>query len=244
MDMTSFLFAILFYFATLLFVVGLLYRINTYARTPAPLKIPTTPSPTTKAGVVLRMAREVVLFESLFKANLWTWSMGWLFHASMALVLLRHLRYFTEPVWGWVAFIQPFGVYAGLTMLLGLCGLWVRRLFVERIRYISTPSDHLMLVLLIGIAASGLSMKFVAHTDVIAVKNFFLGWMQFSIQPLPADAPLFLHLIMVVSLLVIFPISKLLHAPGVFFSPSRNQTDNPREKRHIAAWAKQLESEN
>ena len=244
MDMTSILFAILFYFATLLFVVGLLYRINTYARTPAPLKIPTTPAPTSKAGVALRMAREVVLFESLFKANLWTWSMGWLFHASLALVLLRPLRYFTEPVWGWVAFIQPFGVYAGLTMLLGLCGLWVRRLFVERIRYISTPSDHLMLVLLIGIAASGLSMKFVAHTDVIAVKNFFLGWMQFGIQPLPADVPLYLHLIMVASLLVIFPISKLLHAPGVFFSPSRNQADNPREKRHIAAWAQQLESES
>lgn len=244
MDMTSILFAILFYFATLLFVVGLLSRINTYARTPAPLKIPTTPAPTSKAGVALRMTREVVLFESLFKANLWTWSMGWLFHASLALVLLRHLRYFTEPVWGWVAFIQPFGVYAGLTMLLGLCGLWARRLFVERIRYISTPSDHLMLVLLIGIAASGLSMKFVAHTDVIAVKNFFLGWMQFGIQPLPADVPLYLHLIMVASLLVIFPISKLLHAPGVFFSPSRNQTDNPREKRHIAAWAQQLESES
>lgn len=244
MDMTSILFAILFYFATLLFVVGLLYRINTYARTPAPLKIPTTPAPTSKAGVALRMTREVVLFESLFKANLWTWSMGWLFHASLVLVLLRHLRYFTEPVWGWVAFIQPFGVYAGLTMLLGLCGLWARRLFVERIRYISTPSDHLMLVLLIGIAVSGLSMKFVAHTDVIAVKNFFLGWMQFGIQPLPVDIPLFLHLIMVASLLVIFPVSKLLHAPGVFFSPSRNQTDNPREKRHLAAWAQQLESES
>ena len=242
--MASVIFAILFYLATLALVVGLLYRINIYARTPAPLKIPTTPAPITKAGVALRMAREVVLFESLFKANLWTWSMGWLFHASLALVLLRHLRYFTEPVWGWVALIQPFGVYAGLTMLLGLCGLWVRRLFVERIRYISTPSDHLMLVLLIGIAASGLSMKFVAHTDVIAVKNFFLGWMQFGIQPLPADVPLYLHLIMVASLLVIFPISKLLHAPGVFFSPSRNQADNPREKRHIAAWAQQLESES
>jgi len=240
----SIVFAILFYLATLLLVVGLLYRISIYARTPAPLKIPTTPAPTSKAGVALRMTREVVLFESLFKANLWTWSMGWLFHASLALVLLRHLRYFTEPVWGWVAFIQPFGVYAGLTMLLGLCGLWARRLFVERIRYISTPSDHLMLGLLIGIAASGLSMKFFAHTDVIAVKSFFLGWMQFSLQPLPADVPLFLHLIMVVLLLVIFPISKLLHAPGVFFSPSRNQTDNPREKRHIAAWAQQLESES
>lgn len=242
--MTSILFAILFYLATLLFVVGMVHRIRVYASTPAPLKIPTTPAPTTSGGVVLRMTREVVFFESLFKANLWTWSMGWLFHASLALVLLRHLRYFTEPVWGWVAFIQPFGVYAGITMLAGLCGLWARRLFVERIRYISTPSDHLMLVLLITIAATGLLMKFAAHTDVIAVKDFFLGLMRLDIVALPADFVLYLHLLSVASLLVIFPISKLMHAPGVFFSPTRNQTDNPREHRHIAAWAKKLESEN
>jgi nitrate reductase gamma subunit len=239
----SILFAILFYFATLAFVVGLLHRIRIYARTPAPLKIPTTPAPTTQAGVVLRMTREVVFFESLFKANLWTWSMGWLFHASLALVTLRHLRYFTDPVWGWVAFIQPFGIYAGITMLLGLCGLWARRLFVERIRYISTPSDHLWLVLLIVIAVSGLWMQFVAHTDVIAVKSYFTGLMQFSIGSLPSDGLLMLHLLSVSALLAVFPISKLLHAPGVFFSPTRNQTDNPREKRHLSAWAAKLESE-
>jgi nitrate reductase gamma subunit len=239
--MADILFAILFYFATLVFVVGLLYRINTYWRTPAPLLIPTTPAPTTQTGVVLRMTREVVFFESLFKANLWTWSMGWLFHASLALVLVRHLRYFTEPVWGWVAVAQPFGMYAGLTMLVGLLGLWARRLFVERIRYISTPSDHLMLALLVGIAASGLLMTFVTHADVVGVKNFFQSWMQFSIGALPGDLVLYIHLLSVAVLLVIFPISKLLHAPGVFFSPSRNQADNPREKRHIAAWAAEME---
>lgn len=242
--MASVIFAILFYLATLALVVGLLYRINIYARTPAPLKIPTTPAPTTRGGVVLRMAREVVLFESLFKANLWIWSMGWLFHASLALVVARHLRYFTEPVWGWVAFIQPFGMYAGFTMLLGLCGLWARRLLVERIRYISTPSDHLMLVLLIAIAVSGLLMRFAVHTDVIAIKGFFLGLMHYDIRLLPADLILYLHLLMVAGLLFIFPISKLLHAPGVFFSPTRGQTDNPRDKRHIAAWARQLEMDS
>ena len=242
--MTSIVFAILFYFATLLFVVGLLYRINTYARTPAPLKIPTTPAPTTTGGVVLRMTREVVFFESLFKANLWIWLFGMMFHASLALVLMRHLRYFTEPVWEWVALIQPFGMYAGITMLLGLCGLWGRRIFVERIRYISTPSDHLMLVLLIGIAASGLMMKFAVHTDVTAVKGYFLGLMHFNVQVLPSDLLLMLHLSLVVSLMVVFPFSKLLHAPGVFFSPTRNQKDDPREKRHLSAWAAKLESEN
>ena len=195
------------------------------------------------------MAREVVLFESLFKSNLWIWGLGWLFHASLALVLLRHLRYFTEPVWSWVALIQPFGMYAGITMLLGAAGLWARRLFVERIRYISTPSDHLMLVLLMVIALSGLTMTFVAHTDVVTVKAFFIGLMKFATfqsdsQPLPSDMALYAHLLMVALLLMIFPVSKLLHAPGVFFSPSRNQADNPREKRHIAAWAKKMESES
>jgi len=241
--MTSILFAILIYFATLMFVVGTLYRITLYTRTPAPLKIPTTPAPINTGGVVLRMAREVFLFESLFKANLWTWAAGWLFHASLALVLLRHLRYFTEPVWSWVVFIQPFGMYAGITMLLGVVGLWARRLFVERIRYISTPSDHLMLVLFLVIALSGLVMSFVDHTDVIAVKGFMLGLMHFDLQALPSSIVLYLHLFMVAVLLVIFPISKLLHAPGLFFSPSRNQADNPRDKRHISGWAKQLESE-
>jgi len=238
----SALFALLFYLAFALFALGLGYKIYDFAHTPAPLKIPTTPAPINTGGVVLRMAREVLFFESLFKANLWTWGLGWLFHASLALVLLRHLRYFTEPVWAWVAFIQPFGVYAGITMLLSLAGLWARRLFVERIRYISTPSDHLMLALLMAIAASGLLMKFLAHTDVIAVKGFILGLMYFNWQPLPAHLGLYVHLFLVAVLLLIFPISKLLHAPGLFFSPSRNQTDNPREKRHLAAWAAELEN--
>jgi len=244
--MASILFAILFYFATLVFVVGMLYKIGIYTRTPAPLKIPTTPAPTTTGGVVLLMAREVFLFQSLFKASLWTWGLGWLFHASLVLVLLRHLRYFTEPVWAWVAFIQPFGMYAGIAMLVGVAGLWARRIFVDRIRYISTPSDHLMLAMFMVIAISGLVMTFVVHTDVIAVKGFFLGLMYFAplhsdSQALPSNLGLYVHLFLVAVLLMIFPISKLLHAPGLFFSPGRNQVDNPRDKRHVAAWAKHLE---
>ncbi len=235
-------FAILLYLATLVFVVGLLYRINVYTRTPAPLKIPATPAPINTSGVVLRLTREVLFFESLFKANLWIWGLGWMFHASLALVLLRHLRYFTEPVWPWVALIQPFGIYAGLTMLAGAAGLWARRLFVERIRYISTPSDHLMLLLFMAIAVSGLTMKFLAHTDVVGVKSFILGLMYFDSQPLPAHPGLYVHLFLVAVLMMIFPISKLLHAPGLFFSPSRNQADDSREKRHISSWARLMES--
>ena len=240
--MLTVVFALLFYAATAILIGGLAYKIVQYAKTPAPLKIPTMPAPLSRRGVALRMAREIVLFESLFNSNKWTWLFGWMFHLALVLVLLRHLRYFTEPVWSWVALLQTFGLYAGFAMMAGVAGLWLRRFAVERVRYISGPSDHLMLLLLLGIAASGLAMQYVTRTDIVALKAFMLGLMYFDWQPLPAEPVLLVHLGLVAALMVVFPFSKLLHAPGVFFSPSRNQVDDAREKRHLAPWAAKLES--
>jgi len=233
-------YAALFAVATATLVGGLARKLWRYSTTPAPLKIPTTPAPVTRSGVVFRLGREIVLFESLFKANKWIWLFGWMFHAALLLVLLRHLRYFTQPVWGWVMLVQPLGMYAGFAMVAGLAGLWVRRIVVPRIRYISDPSDHLMLVLLLGIGLSGLLMKFVAHTDIVALKAFILGLMRFELNPLPPDPILLTHLALVAVLMIIFPFSKLVHGPGLLFSPTRNQVDNPRERRHLAPWAARL----
>ncbi len=237
-------FGILFYLAALILIIGVVSRIRHYAKTPAPLVIPTTPAPTTRGGVVARMFREVVFFESLFKGSKWTWLFGWLFHFGMLVVLLRHLRYFTEPVWSWVAMMQWAGVYAGFAMVIGLAGLCARRLLVDRIRYISAPSDYLMLILLFAIAVTGLLMKYVWHTDIMSLKAFTMGLITFNWSPLPAAPLLLIHLLLVIALMLIFPFSKLLHAPGVFFSPTRNMPDTPREHRHIAAWAKQLKVES
>jgi nitrate reductase gamma subunit len=234
------LYALFFYFAAAMLVGGVAYKCWAYARTPQPLKIPIPPAPTTRRGVALRLLVEVTLFRSLYRSNKWIWLFGWIFHIALLAVLLRHLRYFTEPVWAWVALIQPFGLYAGFAMLAGLAGLWVRRLRVDRVRYISSPSDHLMLALLAAIAGSGLAMKYFAHTDIVALKAFFLGLMAFDWQPLPPDPALLVHLALVAALMVVFPVSKLLHAPGVFFSPSLNQVDDARERRHAAGWSARI----
>jgi nitrate reductase gamma subunit len=246
MSFLTIAFAALFYAATILLVVGLARRIMLYWRTPAPLKIPTTPAPVSQGGVVLRMFREVVFFESLFKSTKWTWLFGWLFHVALFAVLFRHLRYFSdsELILGVVAFVSPVFKYLAFAMIAGLVGLWARRLFVDRVRYISAPSDHLMLMLLLLIGVSGAATTFVAHTDVVAVKGFFRALMTFDfagMPNLPTDPLMVLHLFLVALLMIIFPVSKLLHAPGVFFSPTRNQIDNPREQRHVADWARRLE---
>jgi nitrate reductase gamma subunit len=230
------IYAILFYLATVLFIAGIARKVYIYAKTPAPLKIPTTPAPTTNAGVVWRIIKEITVFQSLFKANKWIWLFGWLFHFGLLLVLLRHLRYFIESPWFWVDLIQPFGKYGSIAMVIGLGGLWARRFLVDRIRYISSPSDHLMLALLLAIGISGMLMTFFVPINVVALKGFVMGLMTFSFQPLPSDALLLIHLALVAVLLIVFPISKLLHAPGLFFAPTRVQRDNPREQRHVAGW--------
>jgi nitrate reductase gamma subunit len=242
MSAVTVIYALLFYAATAILVFGVLRKIAIYARTPQPLKIPTTPAPTTRLGVAMRMAREVTVFESLFKANKWTWLFGWVFHLCLFVELLWHLRYFTEPVWFFVPLLHWFTTFTGFGMVAGLLGLWSRRFLVDRVRYISGPSDHLMLALLVAIGGSGIVMRYLAHTDIVALKAFFLGLMRFSWQPLPNDPVLLAHLALVALLMIVFPVSKLLHAPGVFFSPTRNQVDNPREKRHVAGWSAQYDN--
>jgi len=238
------IYAFLFWAATLVLVLGVANKIRTYWNIPAPLKIPTTPAPVTQDGVVVRMLQEVLFFKSLFRSDKLLWALGFLFHYAMLLIVIRHFRYVLDPVWGVVQFVQPFGKYAGFAFLLGLFGLLGRRILIDRVRYITSPSDISMLLLLILIGVSGLMMQFVSHTDIVMVKAFFRGLIYFNWQPLPVDAPLLIHLGLVALLMFIFPISKLLHAPGIFFSPTRNQIDNPREKRHLSPWAEKLEKQD
>jgi nitrate reductase gamma subunit len=247
MSAVTITFALLLYGAGTIFLVGLLRKIWIFARTPQPLKIPTTPAPTTTLGVAGRMLREVTVFESLFKSNKWIWLFGWIFHLCLLLAFIRHLRYALSPdslLWPLISLelVQTAGKYAGYGMLIGLAGLLARRFVVDRVRYISSPSDYLMLVLLLAIAGSGLMMTFISHTDIVALKAFALGLVYFDWQPLPAHPLLLIHLILVALLMVVFPFSKLLHAPGVFFSPTRNQADNPREKRHVAGWSAEIDN--
>lgn len=223
------------------FVVGIAWRVWLYASTPAPLRVFTAPAPATRAGAAVRVGREVVLFESLFRADKFLWLVSMLFHVGLLLVLLRHLRYFITPPPLPVALVQPLGIIGAFAMVAGLVGLIARRLFDPRVRYISRPTDMAVLLLLLAIAVSGFVMTFIAPPDIMAVKQYLAGLWRFDPQPLPADPALIIHLVLAAALMAVLPYSKLLHIAGVFFSSTRNQPDDARRKRHVAAWARPLD---
>lgn len=245
MSAISIFFTALFYTSLVIFLTGMTRKIRLYWITPVPLKIPIAPTPLTQTGVVMRILREVTLFESLFQANKWTWLFGWLFHAGLLLVLIRHLRYFWPGDLPEIfLLVQPFK-YAAFAMVIGLLGLLGRRIFVERIRYISAPSDYLMLLVFVVIGISGVVMTFTDnHTDIIAVKEFSSGLLTLNWANLPTEVHFLVHIFLAFAILAIFPISKLLHVPGVFFSPTLNQVDNARSKRHISTWALKQEQQH
>jgi nitrate reductase gamma subunit len=81
-------------------------------------------------------------------------------------------------------------------------------------------------------------VKYWAHVYLVDVKAFTLGLL--TLQPVaPPLHPLFLlHFLLVLALMLYFPFSKLLHAGGIFLSPSRNQPYGvqKRGKRYVNAW--------
>ena len=225
-------------------------------------------NPATFKHLVGRMALEVLAFRSLFRnlrtelrkdpenpegARLIHWSYKWLwlgaiaFHYAFLVVILRHLRFFTEPVPmpiqllehvdGFFQFFIPAVYLSGVIMVVAVLYLLARRITNPNLRYISLAADYFPLLLILGIGISGILMRYVYKVDIIAVKELALGLA--TLHPVvPAGiGPIFyVHLFLVCVLFAYFPFSKLMHAPGVFLSPSRNMVANNRWVLHVNPW--------
>lgn len=233
------LFVILAYLAATVFIVGLVAKVWKYATTPAPLKIPQTPAPVTETGVPGRMLSEVAVFKSLFKSNRVLWLAAYLFHIGLLLAVIKHFRFFFAGIAAvpGLSVFTTYEMYAGPIMAIGLLFLLMLRFVVDRHAYISVMSDYFLLLLLVGIAVTGVIAKHFLRVDLVQVKTFVMGIVSFSPQAFPAEPIFIIHFSLVLLLLVYFPFSKLMHAAGLFFSPTRNQVDNPREKRLVTPWA-------
>jgi [DsrC]-trisulfide reductase subunit M len=224
------------YIVGLVFIVGIVYRIYLYLSTPAPLPIATTPAPTTVPGATARVAGDVFLFQNLLKYDKPLWVGAWAFHVTLFIVLACHLRYFFYPVPGVIVSLQDIGVYAGFLLPLPLLYLLWRRLALKRTLYVSGIPDFGALILLAAIAGSGILMKFAAHVYLVDVKAFVVGLLTFQPVAPPAQPVFIVHFLLVLALMLYFPFSKLMHAGGIFFSPTRYQPYKTLERRYVNPW--------
>ena len=246
------------------------FRITSVAGQQASLPwIPRSPLDSPKNGweAALRVALDVLLFRSLFRntrvrrgkgrmpiysSERFLWAAALAFHWSLLVVLVRHLRFVVEAPPALLATVEQWDGFFQLTtptlfvtdgLILGALLFLLGRRLVERpLRYLSLPADYFPLFLLLGVAGSGVYMRYYGKTDLLAVKEFVLGLV--TLQPrVPAgiDGVFFLHLFLVSSLLAYFPFSKLMHMGGIFLSPTRNLANDNRRRRHVNPWNPQVE---
>ncbi|MHB1362084.1 MAG: respiratory nitrate reductase subunit gamma [Thermoleophilia bacterium] len=235
MTWLTLVFSAYFYIAVDIFLVGILLKVWKYAATPAPLKIPLTPAPKTAVGVGSRMVQEVVLFKSLFKGNKLIWVGGYVFHLALLFVFMKHLRFLFPSTPAFLDNLVNFDLYTGYILLAALAFLFILRLVIDRHFYISVFNDYLLLGLLMCIATTGLLSRFWegggVRADLPDIKVFVGGLFTFNPGTVPGNRLFLTHFSLVMLLLIYFPFSKLVHAVGIFFSPTRNQIDNSRKKR-------------
>jgi nitrate reductase gamma subunit len=265
------------YAAIATFLVGISYRVIRWSLSPIPFRIPTTcgqqkslpwikagwlETPYRTAGVVARMALEILLFRSLFrntqaelrqgpklvygeKKFLWLGALA--FHWSFLCIFLRHLRFFMEPVPRFVLTLErvdgffqvgaPNLYVSDVIIVAALLYLLQRRLSDPQVRYISLFADYFALFLLLGLAVTGIWMRYFTRVDTVAIKQLAIGLVTFSpIVPKEVGSLFFVHLFLLSTLLAYFPFSKLMHMGGVFLSPTRNLASNNRMKRHVNPW--------
>ena len=268
---------ILPYLAVVIFIAGFIYRIVGWSRSPVPFRIPTTAgqhkglpyfeqatidNPSTKGGVFLRMLLEIVAFRSLFRntkmkikeggklfygLELFLWLFALAFHYAFATVLVRHLRFFTEPTPRWLQLIEEADTFmqiglpvlslSSVVLLAAVTLLFLRRVLLPQVRYISLSSDYFPLVLIFGIAFTGILMRYFTKIDVVGAKELAIGLVSFHPTfPEGIGAIFYVHLFFVSVLLAYFPFSKLMHLGGIFMSPTRNLTTNTRAVRHVNPW--------
>lgn len=222
-------------------------------------------APHTTGQVIVRMILEVFLFRSLFrntatdlvdeedgtrlahKSSKWLWLGGITFHLAFFTILIRHLRFFMSPVPFFVESIEradgffqmtlPALYQTDLVIVAALSYLFLRRIFDPKLKYISLINDYFPLFLILSIAGTGILMRHVIRVDVVGIKQLAMGLASFSpAVPETIGALFFVHFFLVSVLVAYFPFSKLMHAGGVFLSPTRNQPNNTREAHHVNPW--------
>lgn len=218
--------AVLPYAVVLTFVPGMAYRFRVWFGTPQPGKMTLFPAPEgSLAGSILA---DVLFFPRLFKGDRALWFMSWVFHVSLALVVVGHVRVVTGLIdrmlfsvgvsddgIRWMS--ETLGGAAGIIMVATGLLLLVRRAMTARVREVSSFSDFFALLLLLSIIVTGDLMRFGAHFDLAQTRIWARSLLLFS-PDVPASPVFLTHALLAQALIMYIPFSKILHFGGIFFT--------------------------
>ncbi len=217
------------FFTLLVFILGMGFRFVTWSRTPSPGRMTLFPAPKKGAGTFWGIVKESFFFSGLFRGSRWLWLFSWVFHATLALIIIGHVRVFTDFPALWEALginadqmSALFGGTAGVVIMVFAVLLIFRRAALKRVREISEFADYFALFLILAILITGNMMRFGEHFDLELTRTYFANLFTFSLvaSDIPLSSMFRLHFLLVQLLIIYIPFSKIMHFGGIFFSQS------------------------
>jgi len=218
------------YIALAVLLGGTAYRLYQWRqKKPVSVHLSLFPRPQTRWGRLLDTLVDMFTLRGLWQVNKPLWAGGFIMHLGLLILLLGHVRVFTDYYFLWellrwgeeqqTQFSHVAGTIAGLLFMVPLFYLLVRR-WSSAVKWISTPEDFLLLFLLLGTAVTGNHMRFLLEVESHEVRRFLQGLVFFRWQPVPASAggSFIYHFAFVQLLMICFPFSKLSHTIGAVLS--------------------------
>ena len=213
------------YVTILVFLIGMAYRFRSWFTTPQPGKMTLFPAPKSMGSSVIA---ETFFFPSLFRGDKVLWAFAWIFHATLALVFLGHVRVFTGLADRMLMSLgmspdaintmsSSVGGAAGIVLLATGVLLLLRRMTIKRVREISGVPDFFALLLLIAIIGTGDLMRFGTHFDLAQTHEWTWSLLTFS-PKVPQNGMFLVHALLAMLLIIYIPFSKVLHFGGIFFT--------------------------
>ncbi len=220
------------YVAYAAFLYRVIFHVLLWFRATGRYGTATVLKPGESVRVCVLSGLDLFFFRRLFASSKMLWLGSWVFHVSFVFVILRHLRYFLNPVPACISFIQPVGVVAGYMLPASLFYLILARL-LGRKRYGSKYVSYynfFLLGLLFLISSIGLLMRLYFVPDLPDVKEFALGILSFRPAPVPSSPLFIIHYVLVLFLVPYLP-THFFSAPLVI-AEARKREEGLREVLH------------
>ena len=224
------------YIALAIFVGGMTYQLYRWRqKSPIEAHMSLYPRPQGRLARLGEVLVDMFTMKGILRVNKPLWAGGFMMHVGLLLLLVGHVRVATDYYFLWNllhwgeaeqhTFSSVAGLSAGVLFLVPLFYLLLRR-WSGSVKWLSTPEDYFLLVLLISIAVTGTHMRLVLEVDQHAMRSFRQRKALFHSRPVPdsAAASFVYHFALVQLLMIYFPFSKLVHTIGAVFSKMVTQS--------------------
>lgn len=241
----------------LFFGIGTLWRLIRWMKTEVPFSLTLFPLDKTIPGKMRSLAMETFFFRGLYREHPSFWALVWLFHFSLALILLGHVVGIYCNRQQFVFFgVTPevsrqlslaFGGIAGSVLLVSAAVLMIRRLSEPELLKLSPPEAYFDFVLILAVALSGMIMYLPGfHTNIEEVGAYMGEILHLAPAAFPDNPVFVIHFFLAIVLVAYLPFSRMFHVGGslvirkMFYENPPVYPSSAEKSRQVSSLLKRL----